>query len=114
MDHLIELDGLGRTFGPFEALRGVSLRLKPGRIGLLGPNGAGKSTLLKILLGLLPVSSGSGRVFGHALGPPEQRFPLVPGPRALVWSLRHALFGNGVALRRSVGYLPEADALIPG
>ena len=62
---LIELDRVSRWYGTQHALRDVSVRLAPGRIGLLGPNGAGKSTLLKILLGLLPPSSGSGRVLGH-------------------------------------------------
>src|SRR5262245_8522158 len=95
MDHLIELDDVGRTFGPFVALRGVSLRLKPGRIGLLGPNGAGKSTLLKILMGLLSPTSGSGRVLDH---------PITPA-------------GDGEGdyeLRRLIGFMPEADALVPG
>ena len=55
---LIELENVSRWYGDHQALRDVTLRLKPGRIGLLGPNGAGKSTLLKILLGLLPPSSG--------------------------------------------------------
>src|SRR5919199_3025672 len=95
MDHLIELDGIGRTFGPFEALRGVSLRLKPGRIGLLGPNGAGKSTLLKILMGLLSPTSGAGRVLDHRLSPNGD--------------------GEGdFELRRRIGFMPEADALVPG
>src|SRR5215212_12029459 len=95
MDHLIELDAVGRTFGPFEALRGVSLRLKPGRIGLLGPNGAGKSTLLKILMGLLSPTSGSGRVLDHPLSPNGD--------------------GEGdYELRRLIGFMPEADALVPG
>src|SRR5438046_5654224 len=87
---VIELDGVSRWYGTEQALKDVSLRLPPGRIGLLGPNGAGKSTLLKILLGLLPPSSGRGRVLGHDLG------------------------GDGTALRRLIGYMPEADALLPG
>lgn len=95
MDHLIELDDIGRTFGSFEALRGVSLRLAPGRIGLLGPNGAGKSTLLKILMGLLSPTSGSGRVLDHLIAPNEA--------------------GEGdYQLRRLIGFMPEADALVPG
>src|SRR3984893_11531597 len=86
---LIELENVSRWYGEHQALRDVSLRLKPGRIGLLGPNGAGKSTLLKILLGLLPPSSGSGRILGRDL------------------------YVSGTDLRRAVGYMPEADALIP-
>lgn len=86
----IELDNISRWFGQQPALQNVTLRLPGGRIGLLGPNGAGKSTLLKILLGLLPPSSGHGRLLGHRLG------------------------RDGLALRRAIGYMPEADALIPG
>src|ERR1700730_6330354 len=87
---LIDLDNVSRWFGTQQALRDVTLHLEAGRIGLLGPNGAGKSTLLKILLGLLPPSSGTGQVLGH--------------------DLRH----EGTALRRAIGYMPEADALVPG
>jgi ABC-2 type transport system ATP-binding protein len=87
---LIRLDGVSRWYGNFQALRDVSIRLPPGRIGLLGPNGAGKSSLLKILLGLLPPSSGTGSVLGHGLA------------------------GEGMVLRRLIGYMPEADALVPG
>jgi ABC-2 type transport system ATP-binding protein len=88
---LIELDHVSRSYGSLPALTDVTLRLEEGRIGLLGPNGAGKSTLLKILLGLLTPTSGTGRVLGHVLSP-----------------------SNGADLRRAVGYMPEADALIPG
>lgn len=86
----IELSNISRWYGKHQALRDISLRLERGRIGLLGPNGAGKSTLLKILLGLLAPSSGTGRVLGLDLG------------------------GDGTALRRVIGYMPEADSLIPG
>jgi ABC-2 type transport system ATP-binding protein len=86
----LDLHDINRWYGNHHALRDVTLRLEEGRIGLLGPNGAGKSTLLKILLGLLPPSSGSGRV------------------------LDHELRGDGTALRRAIGYMPEADALLPG
>ena len=95
MDYLIDLDRITRVFGSFQALVDVSLKLRPGRIGLLGPNGAGKSTLLKILMGLLPPSSGSGRVLDQ---------PISSGPE------REANY----ELRRLIGFMPEADALVPG
>lgn len=58
--------------GARPALEGVSLRVPVGsRLGILGPNGGGKSTLLKLTLGLLPLSTGSIRVFGVA--PEEAR-----------------------------------------
>lgn len=87
---LLELHHLQRWFGQQHALKDINLRLLPGRIGLLGPNGAGKSTLLKILLGLLPPSSGKGRILGMDLA------------------------SAGAELRRSIGYMTEADALVPG
>src|SRR5919109_5217976 len=86
----IDLDHVSRWYGNYQALCDVSLRLEAGRIGLLGPNGAGKSTLLKILLGLLPPSSGNGHVLGQDLAQ------------------------SGRSLRRAIGYMPEADAVIPG
>ncbi len=88
--HFIDLQNVSRWYGKQQALCGVTLQLPPGRIGLLGPNGAGKSTLLKILLGLLPPSSGAGRVWGHDLR------------------------DESTILRRLLGYMPEADALVPG
>jgi ABC-2 type transport system ATP-binding protein len=110
----IYLDRVSRWYGTQQALRDVSLCLEPGRIGLLGPNGAGKSTLLEILLGLLPPSSGAGRVLGHELAPPEDvssRPSLLP---RLLRKCAPDLSSNGSNLRRAIGYMPEADALIPG
>ena len=92
---LIELVNVRREFGPFVALHGVTLSLPAGRIGLLGPNGAGKSTLLKILMGLVPPTSGTGRVLNQRLGGDTDS-------------------ANNWALRRNIGFMPEAEALVPG
>jgi ABC-2 type transport system ATP-binding protein len=95
MQPLIDLRNITRTFGAHTALDDVTLSLPPGRIGLLGPNGAGKSTLLKVLMGLIPPSSGTGRVLDEELG----------GDRDAAGNWR---------LRRLIGFMPEADALVPG
>src|SRR4051812_20280296 len=110
----IDLHHVSRRFGARPALDDVSLHLAPGRIGLLGPNGSGKSTLLKILLGVLPPSSGHGTVFGQPLEPPEAPLSFLRHPGRVLAKLGRDLFGDGSALRRSIGYMPEADALVPG
>jgi ABC-2 type transport system ATP-binding protein len=110
----IYLDRLSRWYGSYQALRDISLSLQPGRIGLLGPNGAGKSTLLKILLGLLPPSSGAGRVLGHDLARAEQASARSSSLHRFLRNLVPAWTSNGNDLRRAIGYMPEADALIPG
>ncbi|HYT89839.1 MAG TPA: ABC transporter ATP-binding protein [Gemmataceae bacterium] len=110
----IDLDHVTRWYGKRRALDDVSLHLEPGRIGLLGPNGAGKSTLLKILLGLLPPSAGDGRILGHPLPPPAGALSMLFRPDRALRALVRALSGAGSVLRRSIGYMPEADALIPG
>lgn len=48
------------------AVRDLSLNVEPGQVyGLLGPNGSGKSTTMKIVLGLVPATSGSTEIFGR-------------------------------------------------
>ena len=48
------------------AVHDLSLTVEPGQVyGLLGPNGSGKSTTMKVLLGLVPASSGSTQIFGR-------------------------------------------------
>jgi len=55
-----------RSFGPVQAVRGISLRAAPGEVtALVGPNGAGKTTLLLILATLLTPDAGELRVAGH-------------------------------------------------
>ena len=59
------LEGAHKNYGSVRALRGVNFSVRAGElVALLGPNGAGKTTAVKLLLGLLPPSSGKVRVFG--------------------------------------------------
>ena len=70
-DHVARLSDIGYRYGSHEALDGVDLALAAGKVtALLGPNGAGKSTLIHLLLGLLPVQTGSIELFG---GSPQAR-----------------------------------------
>jgi ABC-2 type transport system ATP-binding protein len=110
----IDLDNVSRWYGKHQALRNISLHLQPGRIGLLGPNGAGKSTLLKILLGLLPPSSGCVRVLGHKLQGVESTDGNRRGLGSQIVTAFRELGSSGGDLRRAIGYMPEADALVPG
>lgn len=87
---LVELENISHDYGSVRALTEVSLTLAPGPIGLVGQNGAGKSTLLKILLGLMKPTRGHGRVLGFDLRRQTHE------------------------LRFRVGFMPEAESLIPG
>jgi ABC-2 type transport system ATP-binding protein len=65
---VILVESLVKTFGPFRAVDGVSLDVKPGEIhGFLGPNGAGKTTTIRMIAGLLKPSSGRVAIDGHDL-----------------------------------------------
>src|SRR4051812_636725 len=62
----IEVDGLVKTYGDVEAVRGVSFTVPRGEVfGFLGPNGAGKSTTINMLCTLAQPTSGAARVNGH-------------------------------------------------
>lgn len=87
---VVELVEIDKWYGRVAALRSVSLRLMHGVTGLLGPNGAGKTTLIKVLLGLVRVTRGEGKVLGFDL-------------------LREAR-----QIRQLVGFMPEDDCYIAG
>ena len=66
----VELANVSRLFGPFAALRNLTLTLPAGSSAvILGENGAGKSTLLRLIAGLAAPTYGSVNVFG---APPRQ------------------------------------------
>jgi ABC-2 type transport system ATP-binding protein len=68
-EYAIETSALRREFGRNVAVAGLSLAVPRGEVfGFLGPNGAGKTTSLKLLLGLVPPTSGGGTVLGAPLG----------------------------------------------
>jgi len=85
---VVSVKDLRFNYGRAEVLHGVSFEIMRGElVGLLGPNGAGKSTTIKILTGILELASGEVSVDGLQL--PD----------------------DAVALKRRVGYVPEAAEL---
>src|SRR5581483_8535524 len=88
-DYMIEAQEMAKRFrsraGVVEAVRRVDIEVRPGEIvGFLGPNGAGKTTTLRMLTTLLAPDAGEAKVAGHDL----RREP--------------------VAVRRRIGYVPQA------
>ncbi len=86
---IIATQGLTMRFPRVTALDDLSVAVEPGVVGLVGANGAGKSTLIKILLGLLPPTSGTATVLGLDIA------------------------REGLRIRESVGFMPEYDCLPP-
>ena len=63
---VIEVRGLRKRFGTFEAVRGIDLTVQRGEVlAILGPNGAGKTTTVEILEGYLERDAGEVSVLGH-------------------------------------------------
>lgn len=79
----LSMQGLRKSYGNFEALRGIDLEVRRGEIfGFLGPNGAGKTTTIRCMLDLIRPTGGTIRALG--INPQE----------------------DPVAVRARVGYLP--------
>ena len=82
---LIEARSLTKRYGSFTAVDGIDLTIAEGEVfGFLGPNGSGKSTSILMMLGLTEPTDGTVRVCGYD---PTR---------------------NPIAVKRSVGYLPES------
>ena len=67
-DAILELANVEASYGPVQALRGVSLKVPRGKIvTVLGANGAGKSTILKTISGIIDPSKGQIRFNGEEI-----------------------------------------------
>ncbi len=81
---MIEFQGLAKSYGGFDAVKPLTLRVQRGEMfGFLGPNGAGKTTTIRMLMGILVPSAG----------------------RVLVDGLD--CHGDAAEVKRHVGYLPD-------
>jgi len=90
VEKMIEVEGLTKWYGRRLALDRISFQVGRGQIvGFLGPNGAGKSTTLRILTGFLTATNGRAKVGGHDV------------------------FTESLAVRASIGYMPENVPLYP-
>ena len=62
---MLEAKQLKKTFGDFDALKGLDLKVNPGDIYcLLGANGAGKTTTINLFLNFIAPTSGTAEVCG--------------------------------------------------
>jgi sodium transport system ATP-binding protein len=134
---VIRFEGVRKSFGSVEALRGVTFEVPDGRItGLLGPNGAGKTTALRIVYGVLRPDAGRALVDGVDLGSPasrleaQRRLGVLPHAQGLYARLTarehvlyfgelHGLSGDGLARRtdeliRTLGMEEFADRRTEG
>jgi ABC-type sugar transport system ATPase subunit len=135
---LVELRGVGKSFGGLPVLTDIDLRLEPGSVhALVGENGAGKSTLSKIIAGVYTADTGALLVDGEEqrFGTPRealdrgiatiaQELALVPGlsvaenvylgrePRTFGWVNRRKLRAAYLALAERTGFTLDPDVLV--
>jgi ABC-2 type transport system ATP-binding protein len=86
----VDVDGVVKRYGAFEAVKGISFSVAPGEIfGLLGPNGAGKSTLIRMMTTLIPITRGRVLIQGFDLArhPDEVRRRIGVLPQAMTSDL---------------------------
>ena len=87
--NVVELDHATIGIGGRTVLEDASFAIRAGEfIGVLGPNGAGKTTLMRAILGLLPPSAGSLRVFGRAPQRGDHAIGYLPQVRTVLPDLR--------------------------
>ena len=96
---LLDIVDLRKSYGAFEALKGVSLSVRPGEfVALVGPSGCGKTTLLKHVAGFEEPNAGALRIDGKDMAgiPPAER------PTSMVFQ-RLALFPH-MTVAENIGF----------
>ena len=75
MATVLQVEGLKKSYGSLEALKGISFEVHEGEIfALIGPNGAGKTTTLRIVSTLLTASDGKVNFLGYDLKKHPEKF----------------------------------------
>jgi ABC-2 type transport system ATP-binding protein len=112
---MIAVSNLYKTYaGGFQALKGVSLEIRPQEIfALLGPNGAGKTTLINIICGIVNATSGSVQVDGRDIVRDYRAARSMIGlvPQELVTDLFETVW-NTVSFSRGLFGLPRNPARV--
>ena len=101
---MLHIDHLSKSYGDFQAVKGLSLRVDGGEIvGLLGPNGAGKTTTIRCITSVLQPTEGRITVNGHDIvREPEAAkremayVPEVPQPYEMLTVWEHLRFTAAV------------------
>ncbi|MFZ5617914.1 MAG: ABC transporter ATP-binding protein [Pseudomonadota bacterium] len=109
MTHPLVLDNVVKRFGDFAAVDGLSFSVNKGEIfGFLGPNGAGKTTTLRMILDIIPATSGRIEVLGSSSAiPVRHRIGYLPEERGLYRKMRAA---DTIAYFASLRGVPRKDA----
>ncbi|SFN28946.1 ABC transporter ATP-binding protein [Variovorax sp. OV329] len=77
---ILQLQNVESAYGPIKAIRGVSLKVRPGEIAtVLGSNGAGKTTILKTISGIIDPRKGSVEFKGRSITAKDPSFIVQQG-----------------------------------
>lgn len=90
MNYLLEIENVSKTYGSYQALDNISIRIREGSIfGLLGPNGAGKTSLIRIINQITLPDSGKVKFNSKVLDPLHiSEIGYLPEERGLYKSMK--------------------------